>query len=114
MLSLGEFASAVEEKAPVVFILMNDRAYGVIQNIQDAQYQGRRHYSSLLTPDFRTFAASVKLPHACVSRVEDFAEALDKALAADGPVLLEIDMTSIGPFAAQFAGPPAGAAGSVR
>jgi acetolactate synthase I/II/III large subunit len=114
MLSLGEFASAVEEKAPVVFILMNDRAYGVIQNIQDAQYQGRRHYSSLLTPDFKAFAASVKLPHACVSRVEDFAAALDKALAADGPVLIEIDMTNIGPFAAQFAGPPAGAAGSVR
>ncbi len=114
MLSLGEFATAVEEKAPIVFILMNDRAYGVIQNIQDAQYQGRRHYSAPLTPDFRAFAASMKLPHASVSRVEDFAAALDKALAADGPVMLEIDMTSIGPFAAQFAGPPAGAAGSVR
>ena len=85
MLSLGEFATAVEEKAPIVFILMNDRAYGVIQNIQDAQYQGRRHYSAPMTPDFGAFAASMKLPHASVSRVEDFAAALDQALAADGP-----------------------------
>jgi acetolactate synthase I/II/III large subunit len=114
MLSLGEFVTAVDEKAPIVFILMNDKAYGVIQNIQDAQYQGRRHYSALRTPDFAGFAASIGLAHRLVARVEDFAAALDGALAEHGPVLLEIDMVAIGPFAAQFAGPPAGAAGSVR
>jgi acetolactate synthase I/II/III large subunit len=114
MLSLGEFVTAVDEKAPVVFVLMNDKAYGVIQNIQDAQYQGRRHYSALRTPDFAAFAASIGLPHRVVAKVEDFAAALDESLAAEGPVLLEIDMVAIGPFAAQFAGPPAGAAGSVR
>jgi acetolactate synthase I/II/III large subunit len=114
MLSLGEFVTAVEEKAPVVFVLMNDQAYGVIQNIQDAQYAGRRHYSALRAPDFDIFAESIGLPHRRVDKVEDFAVALDEALAVEGPVLLEIDMVAIGPFAAQFAGPPAGAAGSVR
>jgi acetolactate synthase I/II/III large subunit len=114
MLSLGEFATAVDEKAPIVFILMNDRAYGVIQNIQDAQYEGRRHYSALHTPDFSKLAASLALPHRRVARVEDFSAAFDAALSAPGPVLLEVDMVAIGPFAAQFAGPPAGAAGSVR
>jgi acetolactate synthase I/II/III large subunit len=114
MLSLGEFATAVGEKAPIVFILMNDQAYGVIQNIQDAQYQGRKHYSAPLTPDFAILAASLKLPHVKISRVEDFAAEFDKAMAKTGPVLLEIDMVTIGPFAMQFAGPPAGAAGSVR
>lgn len=114
MLSLGEFLTAVEEKAPIVFILMNDRAYGVIQNIQDAQYGGRRHYSALRTPDFAAFAASIGLTHRVVRAVADFAASFDAALQEDGPVLLEVDMVSIGPFAASFAGPPAGAAGNVR
>ncbi|MBY0338871.1 MAG: hypothetical protein K2X11_19810, partial [Acetobacteraceae bacterium] len=113
-LMLGELATAVEAEAPVVFVLMNDRGYGVIRNIQDAQYGGRHVYSNLLTPDFALVAASIGLPHERVSRVEDFATALDRALDAPGPRLVEVDMVAIGPFAESFAGPPAGAAGSVR
>jgi acetolactate synthase I/II/III large subunit len=114
MLCLGELVTAVEEKAPMVLILMNDRAYGVIQNIQDAQYQGRRHYSSPKTPDFALLAQSIGLPHHRVSRVEDFGVTLDRAIAADGPQLIEVDMMAIGPFAQSFGGPPAGAAGGAR
>ena len=114
MLSLGELMTAVDEKAPLVLILMNDQAYGVIQNIQDAQYEGRRHYSAPKTPDFKALAASMGLAHLSVRRVEDFGVTLDQALAADGPVLLEVDMRAIGPFAQAFGGPPAGAAGGQR
>jgi acetolactate synthase I/II/III large subunit len=114
MLSLGELLTAVEERANIVFVLMNDQAYGVIQNIQDAQYGARRHYSKPKVPDFKAFAASIDLPHACVSRVEDFAASLGRALTAPGPQLLEVDMLSIGPFAQAFGGPPAGAAGGAR
>jgi acetolactate synthase-1/2/3 large subunit len=114
MLCLGELVTLVEEKAPVVLVLMNDRAYGVIQNIQDAQYQGRRHYSAPLTPDFAALAHSIGLPHEHVETVEDFAPTLDRAMSATGPVLLEVDMRAIGPFALAFGGPPAGAAGGAR
>jgi acetolactate synthase-1/2/3 large subunit len=113
-LSLGEFATAAESGTDAVFVLMNDRGYGVIRNIQDAQYGGRQHYASILTPDFSLVCQAVGLPHARVSRAEDFAGALDAALAAPGPRLIEVDMVAIGPFAESFAGPPAGAAGSVR
>ncbi len=113
-LSLGELATAVEAGADLVFLLMNDRGYGVIRNIQDAQYAGRRHYADILTPDFALVAASIGLPHRRVARVEDFPAALDDALATPGPRMIEVDMVAIGPFAESFAGPPAGAAGSVR
>jgi acetolactate synthase-1/2/3 large subunit len=113
-LSLGELATAVEMRAELVLVLMNDRGYGVIRNIQDAQYEGRRHYADILTPEFGLVAASIGLPHVKVTRAEAFAEALDAAIASPGPHLLEVDMTAIGPFADSFAGPPAGAAGSVR
>jgi acetolactate synthase I/II/III large subunit len=111
MLGMAELITAVEEQANVVLVLMNDRAYGVIKNIQDAQYAGRHNYSALRTPDFPLFCRSIGLAHKAVSRVQDFAPALDEALAQPGPIMLEVEMTKIGPFAHQFAGPPAGAAG---
>ena len=94
--------------------MMNDKAYGVIQNIQDAQYQGRRAYSKLLTPDFSLIAASMGLRYERVSDIGAFADIFDRALAAEGPTLIDVDMTSIGPYATAFGGPPAGAAGGAR
>ena len=112
MVNLGELATAADIKAAIVFVLMNDRGYGVIRNIQDAQFGGRRHYADLHTPDFGLLAAALGLKHQKVSRIEDFPAALDRAMAASGPQLVEVDMVAIGPFAESFAGPPAGAAGS--
>lgn len=113
MLALGEFLTAIDEDANVVYVLMNDGAYGVIQNIQDAQFEGRRHYSKLSIPNFTLLAASFGLRHRVVDDVAQFGATLDWALSLHGPVLLEVDMTKIGPFAHPFAGPPAGAAGGV-
>lgn len=110
MLGLAEAITAVDEQAPLVYVLMNDRAYGVIQNIQDAQYDSRRHYSALRVPDFETFCASIGLPHRKVTSLGAFETALDAAMAADGPQMVEVDMCAIGPFAEAFAGPPAGSA----
>lgn len=114
MVALGEFATAVEEDANIVFLLMNDRGYGVIRNIQDAQYGGRHCYTLKVIPDFKMFAGSLGLTHMRVDTTADFASTLARALAVPGPVLLEIDMVKIGSFAKSFSGPPAGAAGAAR
>ena len=113
-LNIGEFATAVENNCPIVFVMMNDKAYGVIGNIQDAQYEGRRAYSKLLTPDFGLMAQSIGLRHVRVTDIARFAETFDKAMAQNGPTLVEVDMTAIGPYAIAFGGPPAGAAGGAR
>lgn len=113
-LMIGEFATAVEMQANMVFILMNDRGYGVIRNIQDAQYGGRHVYSNILTPDFSLICKAVGLPHERIGDLARFEPAFDRALAAPGPYLIEIDMLAIGPFSQSFAGPPAGAAGSAQ
>lgn len=112
MLGLAEMITAVDEGAPLVYVLMNDQAYGVIENIQDAQYDSRRYYSKLAVPDFTGFCTSIGMPHRKISAVEDFAAALDAAISAPGPRLIEVDMCAIGPFAEAFSGPPAGAAGN--
>lgn len=106
ILNLGELATAVQEKADMVIVLMNDKGYGVIKNIQDVQYGGRRHYVDLHTPDYAELSHSLQLRHARVSKLADAGEALRTALAEPGPFLLEIDMLSIGSFKTAFAGPP--------
>ena len=111
MLGIAELITAVDERLNLTYVLMNDAAYGVIENIQDAQYDGRRHYSALKTPDFAKLCEAVDMPHTKVSDITRFAEAFDASMKADGPHLIEVDMCVIGPFREAFAGPPAGAAG---
>ncbi len=104
--NLGELASLVQERADIVILLMNDNGYGVIRNIQDAHYGGRRNYVDLATPDFAQLAGALGLAHSRVDSIADFGAAFDAALAREGPGLIEIDMAAIGPFAEPFAGPP--------
>lgn len=106
ILNLGELATAVQEKADVLFVLMNDQRYGVIRNIQDAHYGGRRCYTELHTPDYAQLTASLGLGHVRIRDLREVPAALDRALNTRGPFMLEIDMTAIGGFKTAFAGPP--------
>ena len=105
-LSLGELATLVQEKLDVVIVLMNDGGYGVIRNIWDAHYGGRRAYSDLHTPDFAALCRSIGLPHLMVKNPEDFKPRLETAFAQRGPILVEVDMNAVGPYPTAFAGPP--------
>jgi acetolactate synthase I/II/III large subunit len=105
MLNVGELACAVQEKANLVMLVMNDSCYGVIKNIQDDIYGGRHGYVELHTPDFAPFCASLKVAHLQLTNPQDTREVLTRALQLSGPVMVEVDMKSWGPFAAKFAGP---------
>ncbi len=106
MLNLGELACAVQEKAEMVVLLMNDSCYGVIKNIQDDIYGSRHCYVDLVNPDFATLCASLKVPHLRLSDPAQAEATLEQALQIrGGPVLVEVDMKAWGPFAAKFAGP---------
>lgn len=106
MLNVGELACAAQEKANVLFIVMNDQRYGVIKNIQDDIYGSRHAYVELHTPDFAQLCASLKVPHFALSDPRSTRDVLDRARATPGPVVVEVDMAAWGPFAAKFAGPP--------
>jgi acetolactate synthase I/II/III large subunit len=106
MLNVGELACAAQERANVLFIVMNDQRYGVIRNIQDDIYGSRHCYVDLHTPDFAQFCASMRVPHWRLSDPAATAATLREAIAVQGPAVLEVDMDAWGPFAAKFAGPP--------
>lgn len=106
MVNVGELATAVQEKANVMIVLMNDQCYGVIRNIQDAQYGGRRMFVDLHQPEFSQFCASLGLKHFRLSSLDNADAVISEGMAFDGPVLLEVDMKAVGSFEAVFAGPP--------
>ncbi|WP_089399911.1 thiamine pyrophosphate-binding protein [Noviherbaspirillum humi] len=110
ILNLGELATAVQEQADMVIVLMNDKGYGVIKNIQDAQYGGRRHYVDLHTPDYALMSQALNFGHKRIGNLADIGAGLKAAAEAKGPFMLEIDMLSIGSFKTIFAGPPVKAA----
>jgi acetolactate synthase-1/2/3 large subunit len=105
-LNLGELGTLAQEKANVTVVLMNDRGYGVIRNIQDSQYGGRRCYVDLTTPDFSLLAKAYGLQHFRVAGGSEMRQALENAVSQSGPALVEVDMNAMGPYAAAFAGPP--------
>ncbi|SKC78143.1 Acetolactate synthase large subunit [Paraburkholderia hospita] len=106
MVNVGELVTAVQENANVMIVLMNDQCYGVIRNIQDAHYGGRRCYVQLHQPDFAQFCASFGLTHYRISSLDQADDVIREGIAKNGPVLVEVDMLSVGSFATAFAGPP--------
>ena len=104
--NIGELATLAQERANVVVIVMNDGGYGVIRNIQDSQFGGRHYYVNLHTPDFGLLAQSLGIPFSRVTDLAKLESPLSQALATNGPAMIEVDMASVGPFAAAYAGPP--------
>lgn len=105
MLNVGELACAVQEQADVLVILMNDGGYGVIKNIQDADYGSRHCYVDLHTPDFSQLCASIGVRHFKSTDPARIEAQLVEALQGRGPTVLEVDMKAWGPFNEKFAGP---------
>jgi acetolactate synthase-1/2/3 large subunit len=106
MLNPGELATAVEAGCDILLLLMNDGGYGVIRNIQDAAYGGRRGFTDLLNPDFAALIGAFGARHARVADAAALAAALDAAFARRGVDVIEVDMAAFGPFGIAFAGPP--------
>jgi acetolactate synthase-1/2/3 large subunit len=105
-MNLGELWTAADERADVVFLVMNDRGFGVIKHIQDSLYGGRHHFADPTPPDFRRLAEGSGMPYAVVQSVAALESALGEALAHPGPALVEVDMAAIGPYPRYYAPPP--------
>ncbi len=105
-LNMTELWTAVQENADVVIMVMNDKAYGVIKDIQDILYGGRHFAADPLGPDLEGLAQLVGLPFWRVSELDELGPSLSQAIAVDGPALVEVDMLSFGKYPRYFAPPP--------
>jgi acetolactate synthase I/II/III large subunit len=105
MLNVGELACAVQEQANLLVLLMNDGGYGVIKNIQDADYGSRHCYVDLHTPDFAMLCQSMGAQHRLSTEPARIEAQLREAMLQSGVTVFEIDMKAWGPFNEKFAGP---------
>ncbi len=106
MLNTGELATAVQEKLDLTVLLMNDGGYGVIRNIQDAEYGARRGFVDLFNPDFAKFADSYGVGYRRLADPAAAPAVLSWAFARSGVSIIEVDMAAFGSFGINFAGPP--------
>ncbi len=85
-----EFATAVQYRAPAIFIVVNNGMYGTIRMHQERSFPGRVHGSDLLNPDFAAYARAFGGFGATVERTEEFAGAFEAARASGLPSILEL------------------------
>lgn len=97
-MNMTELWTAAQEKLGMVILVMNDGGYGVIKHIQDSLYGGRHNYGDLLSPDFGQLAQLAGMPFWKVRNSSELGEMVGKALAVQGPAMVEVDMASIGEF----------------
>jgi acetolactate synthase-1/2/3 large subunit len=85
-----ELATAVQEKLPVVVILINDSTLSLIKAIQQRRYQGRFLGVDLVNPDFSAFARAYGIRSWQVDTDAAFEACLRQAIALDAPALIEV------------------------
>lgn len=85
-----ELATAVQYGLGVVFIVVNNGMYGTIRMHQERRYPGRVVGTELRNPDFAAFARAFGAQGEVVEETSQFAPALERALAAKGPSLIEL------------------------
>jgi acetolactate synthase-1/2/3 large subunit len=105
-LNLAELWTAVQEKADICFLVMNDGGYGVIRHIQDELYGGRRFFHDLKGPSLEDLARVAGLNYGKVSATSELGDRVAEALGIGGPSLVEVDMAAIGPYPPYFKPPP--------
>jgi acetolactate synthase-1/2/3 large subunit len=89
-MSAHELATAAQEGAAIILLLVNNGMYGTIRMHQERLFPGRVVATDLRNPDFVGLASAYGAYAERVERSEDFAEALERALAAARPALLEL------------------------
>jgi len=90
LMSGHELAAAVQERAPIVVLLVNNGMYGTIRMHQERQFPGRVIGTDLVNPDFVALARGYGAHAELVERTEDFSAAFERAVDARRPALVEL------------------------
>ena len=88
-----ELATAVQYRLNVIVIVVNNGMYGSIRMHQERHYPGNVWGTMLTNPDFAALARSYGAHGEIVVRTADFAPALERASAASGPALIELQIS---------------------
>jgi acetolactate synthase-1/2/3 large subunit len=85
-----ELATAVQNDAAVIFIVVNNGMYGTIRMHQEKHFPGRVVGTELTNPQFADYARAFGAVGELVEETAQFAPALERCLASGKPALIEI------------------------
>jgi acetolactate synthase-1/2/3 large subunit len=90
MFAAQELATAVQYGINLVTLVFNNESYGNVYRDQKQQFAGRLLGSELVNPNFVALAESFGVSASSVSSPQALRPALERAFAADRPVLIEV------------------------
>ena len=90
LMSAMELASAVQERLPIVVVLINDGTLTLIKATQQRRYSERYIGVDLLNPDFERLAGAFGVNYRRAENDEAFETALRAGIASDLPALIEV------------------------
>jgi acetolactate synthase-1/2/3 large subunit len=101
MMTGQEMATAVQYGVNIITVVYNNGALGTIRMHQEAQYPNRPSGTDFVNPDFAALGTAYGGLGIKVTRDNDFLPALQEALKADKPALIEVmtDLEFISPTA---------------
>ena len=92
MFNCQELAAAVQYDLPLVVIVFNDNAYGVLRPQQEVRYGGA-HEVDVVNPDFVALAGAFGVDGCRVDSIEQLGPTVAKAIEADRTTLIELPGT---------------------
>lgn len=87
-----DFATAVQQNLAIVVIVANNGTYGSIRMHQERHFPGRPSGTELTNPDFASLAKAYGAHGETVRHHVDFPAALQRALSAGGPAIIELEL----------------------
>ncbi len=88
-MNIQELATIVQEKLAVKIAILNNGYLGMVRQWQELFYEKRYSATPLYSPDFVKIAEAYGVPAMRVAHRVDVTPAIEKAMAYDGPFLIE-------------------------
>ncbi len=85
-----ELATAVQYGLKIIILVINNGMYGTIRMHQERAYPERVSGTELVNPDFAAYARAFGANGELVEQTDEFAPAFERAMAADGPTVIEV------------------------
>jgi len=88
-MTIQELATIAQERAAVKIAVINNGYLGMVRQWQELFYDRRYVATPLSSPDFVKIAGAYGIPAVQAERREDVAPAIERAMAEDGPFLID-------------------------
>lgn len=88
-MTIQEFGTIMEQKAPVKLILLNNNYLGNVRQWQDMFFNRRKSFTHMMNADYLKVAEAYNIPGEAVEKREDLSKAIARMLHTDGPYFLE-------------------------